>query len=221
MWKPTPRLDAAAESDRPASWSDGIKHSLTRPEQISGMLCTAGPTAAFLAANGPTTLGAALGAAAITALAAFAYRILTKQPMRPAIIGLAIVAVCAAAAAVTGDARGFFLAPTMATIAILAVCLGTVAARRPLAGLLLNRVSQGPAHWYRHRPLLRVYTICTLVCAVVNVCSAVVQIIGYAVGNTVLLAAAHIANPPIFTVVITITVMAARKARLHDDNQAA
>jgi hypothetical protein len=119
--------------------------------------------------------------------------------------------VCAAAAALTGDTRGFFLAPTAITALIVVVCLGTIAVRRPLAGLLLNRLSGGPHDWPQHRELMRVYTRCTLVCVAVNIASTGAQIFGYIVDNTVLLAALHIVNPIVFTVIIAVTVANARK----------
>jgi hypothetical protein len=84
--------------------------------------------------------------------------------------------------------------------------------RRPLAGvLLLNRLAGGPPRWYLDGDLLRVYTQCTLVCIGVNIASTVAQIVGYVNDATWLLAALHIANPVIFTAIIAVTIVAARK----------
>ena len=192
--------------------AQAVRSALFGPGKVSAMVCAALPTVAFVATVMVSTLTAAIVAAGITAVVVFGYRLLVKQPVRPALTGLAIAAVCAAAAALTGDTRGFFLAPTAITVIIVVVCLGTIAVRRPLAGLLLNRLAGGPHDWHRHRELMRVYTLCTLVCVAVNVVSTGLQIFGYIIDNTVLLAALHIINPIVFTVIIAITVVAARKA---------
>ncbi len=49
----------------------------------------------------------------------------------------------------------------------------------------------------------------------VNIASTVAQIVGYVNDATWLLAALHIANPVIFTAIIAVTIVAARKT--HTD----
>jgi hypothetical protein len=203
---------STADTHQPENWHTAVTSALFGPGKVSAMVCAALPTVAFVAAVMLGRLSGAIVVAGVTALVVFGYRLLRKQPVRPALAGLAIAAVCAAAAALTGDTRGFFLAPTAITVLIVVVCLGTIVVRRPLAGLLLNRLAGGPRDWPRHRELLRVYTLCTVVCAAVNVVSTGLQIAGYIVDNTLLLAALHIVNPIIFTVIIAVTVVTARKA---------
>jgi hypothetical protein len=203
---------SSVDAQRPETWGEAVRSALFGPGKVSATVCVALPTVAFVAAVMASTMTAAVVAAGITAVGVFCYRLLVKQPVRPALTGLAIAAVCAAAAALTGDTRGFFLAPTAITVIIVVVCLATIAVRRPLAGLLLNRFAGGPHHWHQHRELMRVYTMCTLVCVAVNVGSTGLQIFGYIVDNTVLLAVLHIINPIVFTVISAITVVAARKA---------
>lgn len=198
---------------QPQTWKDAVKGSLFGRSKVSATICTAFPTIAFVAVTAVSSLTIATIAAAVTALGTFIYRVWAKQPLRPAVIGLVIAGVCAFTAFVTGDARGFFLAPTAITVAIIVVCLASVVVRRPLAGLLLNRLAGGPPRWYLNANLMRVYTQCTFACIIVNVASTAAQIIGYLNDATWLLAALHIANPVIFTAIIAVTVVAARKRR--------
>ena len=193
------------------SWKDAVTASLFGPGNVSAMISTALPTIAFAAVATTSSLTIAAVAATVTALGTLVYRVLVRQPLRPAVLGLVVGGVCAAIAASTGDARGFFLAPTAITVVIILVCLLTVVARRPLAGMLLNRLAGGPTLWYLNGDLLRVYTQCTLICVIVNIASVIAQIVGYLDDATWLLAALHIANPVIFTAIIAATLVAARK----------
>lgn len=203
----------AATNDTRQSWTAAVRASLIGPGTMSASICTALPTIVYAVVATMSSLAFATLSAAVAAVGAFVYRVGVKQPLRPAAIGLAIAGACAATAAATGDVRGFFLAPTVITILIIVVCLASVVARRPLAGLLLNRLAGGPPRWYLEDDLLRLYTRCTYVCIVVNVASTIAQIVGYVYDATWLLAALHIANPVVFTAIIAVTVVAARSAR--------
>jgi hypothetical protein len=86
-----------------------------------------------------------------------------------------LVAACAGTAALTGEARDFFLVPTLIPFAVILVCLATIAVGRPLTGLALNRLAGGPTDWPRIPRLRRVYTISTLACVAINTVNAVVQ----------------------------------------------
>lgn len=179
--------------------------------RVSGMVTAAAPTIVFVVANAVSSLYPALIAAAITAAAAFAVRVIRRESPRQALAGLLIVAVCAAVAAVTGQARGFFLLPALIPFAVILVCVVSVFVRRPLTGLILNRVSGGPALWYEDRRLRRVHTIATVVCAGVNVVNAALQAVFYLADNTFVLAAAHVATGPVFAAIVAATVVSARR----------
>lgn len=113
----------------------------------------------------------------------------------------------------TGQARGFFLIPALIPFAVIAVCAVSVAAGRPLTGLLLNRVCGGPPDWPAVGPLRRVYTVSTLVAAAINVINAAVQVTFYRADDPLVLAAVHVATGPVFAVLVAITVVSARRAR--------
>ena len=121
------------------------------------------------------------------------------------------MAVCAVVAAVTGEARGFFLVPTLIPFAVIVICLATIVARRPLTGLMLNRVTGGPRDWYRDRALRRVHLIATGAAIGINVVNATVQAIFYGRGDTVVLAVAHAATGPVFATLVAVTVVAVRR----------
>jgi hypothetical protein len=177
------------------------------------LLLAAAPTLAFLVADAVAgSLTPALIAAGVVAMAACGWRLYRREPVRKALPGVLIVAVCAAVAAATGQARGFFLVPTLVPFAVIAVCLATLAVGRPLTGLLLNRLAGGPADWHRLTRLRRVHTLSTLACIAVNVVNAFVQVLFYRANNTLVLGAAHIATGPIFAAIVAVTVVSARRA---------
>ncbi|MFJ9351096.1 DUF3159 domain-containing protein [Streptomyces sp. NPDC101237] len=175
------------------------------------VVTTAAPTVAFLVGSG-ASLTVGLVAAAATALAVFCWRAVRGERMRQAVIGLAMVAVCAGAAAITGQTRGFFLVPTLIPFAVIAVCLATIAAGRPLTGLVLNKVSGGPAQWRGIPRLRRVYTYSTWACIAVNVVNGVFQVAFYRANDPVVLGVLHIATGPVFAVIVAVTIACARRA---------
>ncbi|WP_405779261.1 DUF3159 domain-containing protein [Streptomyces sp. NBC_00859] len=180
--------------------------------RLSATVVTAAPTAAFLVANAVDSLDTGLIAAGATAVAAFAWRLLSRQKLRQALAGLVIVGVCATVAAVTGEARGFFLLPALIPFAVIAVCLGSILAGRPLTGLLLNRVSGGPPDWRTVPRLRRIHRNATWVCVAVNVANAALQVIYYRDDEPLVLGIVHIATGPVFATIVAVTITVARRA---------
>jgi hypothetical protein len=99
--------------------------------------------------------------------------------------------------------------------------VGSILAGRPLTGIILNRVSGGPVAWRQVRRLRRVYVISTLACAAVNVANAAVQAVFYLANQPAVLAAAHAATGPVFAVIVSVTVVFARRAMPRAGRQAA
>jgi Protein of unknown function (DUF3159) len=186
--------------------------ALSQPGRITGMIAAALPSAIFLTVDALASLYPALAAAGVVAAAGFAWRLHRRQPLRQALAGVVIVAACAGVAAVTGQERGFFLIPALIPFVVIAVCVASVMARRPLTGVLLNRVSGGPADWREIDRLRRVYTATTLAAAAVNVVNATVQAIFYLANYPAVLAAAHVATGPVFAVIVAVTIVLARRA---------
>ena len=195
----------------PESGWAAIRQTWSDPDRWVGIVVAAAPGLVFVAVNVVASLYPAIIAAAVTALAGLGYRLARRQSPRSALIGILVVAVCAVVAAVTGEARGFFLVPTLIPFAVIVACLATIIARRPLTGLLLNRVSGGPRDWYRNAALRRVHQTATGAAIGINIINAAVQVISYDRGDTVVLAVAHAATGPVFATLVAVTIVAVRK----------
>ena len=99
------------------------------------------------------------------AVGGLALRAAPGEPLRHGLGGFLIAAGCAGVAGLTGQARTYFLFQLLVSGASSLACVASVIARRPLAGILLNRVVGGTPDWTRLGQLARVYSISTLVCA--------------------------------------------------------
>ena len=83
----------------------------------------------------------------------FGVRLARRESLRAAVVGLAVAGVCAAVAAFSGEARAFFLLPTLIPAALGVLFLGSVLVRRPVTGTLFNRLVGGFLE--EHRDLAR------------------------------------------------------------------
>ena len=184
---------------------------LNRAGGVSGMAVAAAPTVVFAVVNGLASLNPALPATVVTALLTFGWRLRRREPLRQAMVGLLIAGACAAVAVFTGEARGFFLVPILIPVAAIAVCVVSLLVRRPLAGLLLNRLAGGRPGWRDDPRLLRLYSVATLVCIAVNVFNFAVQLALFFANETAWLAVAHIVSPVLFGVVVVGTIALARR----------
>ncbi|MFG1928865.1 DUF3159 domain-containing protein [Cryptosporangium sp. NPDC048952] len=207
----TPHSAFRTPANAPQSGWAAIKQTWSDPERWVAGLVAAAPSLAFIAVNAAASLYPAIFAAASAAIAGLGYRVARRQSPRSALIGILVVAVCAVVAAVTGQARGFFLVPTLIPFAVILFCLGSIVARRPLTGLILNRVTGGPREWYQHRELRRVHLIATSTAIAINVVNAAIQMIFYGRGDTVVLAVAHAATGPVFATLVAVTIVAVRR----------
>jgi len=207
-----PRSPAADAPDAALSPGRAALATLTKPGRVSGMVVTAAPGIVFVAADPLSSLYPALAVAGLAALAGLGWRLARHQGLWQSLAGLAVVGACAAVAAITGQERGFFLLPALVPFAVIAICVASVLAGRPLTGVILNRVSGGPADWRQVPRLRRVYVVSTLVCAAVNVVNAAVQAVFYLANQPAVLAAAHAATGPVFAMIAAVTIVFARRA---------
>jgi len=128
----------------------------------SGMLDSALPGALFVGVfvatrNLTTPLWLALGAASVI----FAYRLIRRDPLRHALGGFIGVAVAAGLAVLTGKPENYFV-PTLAlNSAYAAASAISLAARWPLAGLVLGAVFGEGTAWCRDAARRRAYTTAT------------------------------------------------------------
>lgn len=114
---------------------------------------------------------AALGAAAVVALV----RVVRHEPLRQAGMGLLGLAGAAALAAITGDAKTYFLPGILLNAGYAVITAGSIAIGRPLLGYVIAFVDRGYAHWQQDRDLRRAATMATAMWAAVFTVRAVVQ----------------------------------------------
>jgi Protein of unknown function (DUF3159) len=212
------RHGVGSSDQSPTTGWRAVQKTWTSRERLVDIGAAAAPSVVFLAVAALGSLDPAITAAVATGLLVFAARLLRHESLRSALIGLAIVAVCAGGAVVTGQERGYFLVPVAIPFVVVGVCLVTVLVRRPFTGLLFNRITGGPANWYEYPSLRGVHTSATWVAIAINVVNAAVQAFFYAADMPAILAIAHVATGPLFATLAAVTLVAARRAvnRLKD-----
>ena len=220
----------AAPSDEPWSASatargvlglpDPVKQSAARAaadrtlERLGGLVglaAAAAPTIAFVAVDAAAGLEPALVALAVTAVAACAARLARRESPRAAVAGLVVAAICAGVAALAGEARAFFL-PTMAVpVVFLVAHVVALVARRPLMGLMVNRLAGGPREWHRHPALRRAYTISSVIAMSMAAANLFVRVVFYLADQPGILAVVQVVASSAFAVHFAVTFVAARR----------
>jgi hypothetical protein len=225
---PTAALDPTATvplergSDESAAMADdtaeattlptAMRDALARSGGVVGILLAAAPAAAFVVADALGGLGWAFVALAVAAPVTFGVQLARREPLRGALVGLAVAGVCAGLAAFSGEARAFFLIPTLLPAVLGVLFLGSALLRRPVTGSLFNRLVGGPADWRRHARLLRVYTLTTLAGAVLHALNLAGRGVAYLADQPAVLAVLGVAAVPAFAALAAVTVVAARRA---------
>jgi hypothetical protein len=131
---------------------------------------------------------AALGAAAVVTL----IRLLRHEPLRQAAMGLLGLAGAAALAAVTGDAKTYFLPGILLNAGYAVVTIASIVIGRPLLGYVIALLDRGYAHWHDDPGLRRAASMATAMWAAVFTVRAVVQGYLYAHGQVHWLAPARL-----------------------------
>lgn len=109
-----------------------------------GMVDATVPTIAFIVANGLGGLRTGIWAALGTAVLVFALRLARRESVQQAVSGLFAVGVAVAIAAVTGQARDFYVPGILRNAVLTVVLLGSVVLRRPLVGVIAEFLA--PSH---------------------------------------------------------------------------
>lgn len=130
----------------------------------------------------------ALAAAAVVALV----RLLRHEPLRQAGMGLLGLAGAAALAAITGDAKTYFLPGILLNAGWAVVTVTSIVVGRPLLGYVIAVLDRGYAHWREDADLRRAATIATAMWATVFALRASVQGYLYAHGHVHWLAPARL-----------------------------
>jgi hypothetical protein len=181
-----------------------------------GLIDSGLPVVVFVAVNAAAGLTAAIWAALGAGALLFVLRLARKQTVQQAISGFFGVAVAAFIAARTGEAKGFFLFGIWASFAYAGIFLASALVRWPIVGLIWEYVDGDPGdrRWRADRPLLRVYTWCTLVWVLVFLSRGLVQRYLYDEDETGWLAVARLGmGYPLTIGALAISVLAVRRVR--------
>jgi Protein of unknown function (DUF3159) len=208
---PTPSRELLVENE-PVSLAGAARQALKRSGGWVGIAVAAAPTVAFVIANAFGGLTWAFIALVVFAPATFGVRLARRESLREALIGFVIAAVCALAAALTGEARGFFLVPTLLPAGWTLLFAGSVLIGRPLTGVALNRLAGGPRNWRQHAPLRRIYGTTTWVAAGICFVNFVLRVVLYLMEQLAALAVVEVAVIPVPFALAAFTVAAARRA---------
>jgi hypothetical protein len=176
-----------------------------------GLAAAAAPTIAFVSADAAAGLEMAFAALAVTAVVACLVRLARRESPGAAVAGLVVAGVCAAVAALAGEARAFFL-PTMVVPAIFVlVYVISLAAGRPLMGIMINPLTGGPRHWRQHSALRRTYTVSSLIGLTMAAANLLVRIVFYLADQPGILAAIQVGATSLFAVHFAVTLVVARR----------
>jgi hypothetical protein len=183
---------------------------------ITGATAATTPTVVFLAANGISGLRTASIATTATAVLVLVWRLQARQQVRHAVVGALLATACAAAAAWTGQARGFFLVPMLMPAATTAACLLSLVADRPLAGLVTNKIVGGPPGWRSHRALHRFYAVSTVVIALLSFVSLAAQVALYHWSDVAMLGLLHILMGASWAAITALSTLLARRKIIRE-----
>jgi hypothetical protein len=206
-----PQRGISVDDERPTI-ATATRRAVERSGGWTGIAIASAPTVAFVIANSIAGLTTAFIALAGTASVAFGVRLVRRESLGAALIGLVVAAGCALVAALTGEARGFFLVPTLLPAGWVLAFLGSVLVGRPLTGVALNRLARGPRNWRQHPPLRRVYNVTSLIAAGVCFVNFVLGGVLYVTDQLAAMAAMDVAVMPVPFVLAAFTVAAARRA---------
>ena len=117
----------------------------------------------------------AIAAALLTAVVLAILRVLRREPLRQAAMGLLGLVGAAALARFTGEAKNYFLPGILLNAAYALVAMGSIAIGKPLLGYVAAMLDKGYSHWQEHPPLHRAASIATAMWAAVFSLRAIVQ----------------------------------------------
>jgi hypothetical protein len=206
-----PQRGLTVDDERPTI-ATATRRALERSGGWTGVAIASAPTVAFVIANAIAGLTWAFIALAGAASVAFGVRLVRRESLRAALVGLVVAAGCALVAALTGEARGFFLVPTLLPAGWVLAFLGSVLVGRPLTGVALNRLARGPRNWRQHPPLRRVYNVTSLIAAGICFVNFILGGVLYLTDQLAAMAAMDVAVMPVPFVLAAFTVAAARRA---------
>jgi hypothetical protein len=141
------------------------------------------------------------------------WQLVRREPVRPALLGFAAVAVCAGLAVITGRAKDFYLPGILMYLVLAVAFTASVLVRRPLVGVAWARMTGRDGGWRRNTRVRRAFDAVTVMMAVVSWTRFLVQDYFYDTDQAGSLAVARIAMGwPVFLVTTTLIYLAVRIA---------
>lgn len=184
---------------------------LIRAGGVRGLVYTALPVTTFAVTNSLTGLRSALIAAITVASLILAWQLFRRESTRPAILGFAGIAVCAAFALITGRAKDFYLPGIWMYLGLALAFTISIVIRRPLVGVGWAWMTGRDDTWRRVPKVRLAFDIATAVMATASWSRFLVQNYLYDTDQEGLLAAARIAMGwPIFVVTSSVIYLAVR-----------
>ena len=186
---------------------------LERAGGVRGLVYSSLPVTAFAATSALAGLRVALPVALGVAALILVWQLLRRESVRPALFGFGGVAVGAAWAYVTGQAKDFYLPGIWMYLAMAVVFTASVVVRWPLVGVGFAWVTGRDQSWRRVRRVRLAFDLVTVLMAGVSWARFLVQYHLYDTDQDGLLAVARIAMGwPIFLITSTAIYFAARTA---------
>ena len=180
---------------------------------ISGLVSATLPVLVLIPVNNFFGLGPALAAALGVAVAIAIWRVLRKETLQPAISGLLGVALCAAIAWFTGDAKGYFLYGIWMSLALCIAAVLSILFRWPAVGVIWKGINGEEMQWQKITPARRAYAIATGGWAVIFLARFIVQRAIYDADATTALGVTRILMGwPLTLLVTALTVWMVRRA---------
>ena len=180
---------------------------------LSGLVSATLPVLVLIPVNNFFGLGPALAAALGVAVAIAIWRVLRKETLQPAISGLLGVALCAAIAWFTGDAKGYFLYGIWMSLALCIAAVLSILFRWPAVGVIWKGINGEEMQWQKITPARRAYAIATGGWAVIFLARFIVQRAIYDADATTALGVTRILMGwPLTLLVTALTVWMVRRA---------
>ena len=168
-----PDEPATAETEPESVW-DGVDFA----EMLGGrrgIIDASIPGVLLVIVNAFAPLGWAIVAACVSAAVLAVVRLIRGEPLRQAVMGLGGIAVAAALAAFSGQAKRYFLPGILLNTGYALLAFASIVARRPLLGFVAGIIDRGYAHWREDAQLRRAAMWATALWGAVFTVRAIVQ----------------------------------------------
>jgi hypothetical protein len=180
---------------------------------ISGLVSSVIPVLVFVVVNPLTGLQAAIWGAFGAAVAIGSWRVARSEPLQPAVSGVFGVAIAAAIAYWTGEARGFFLYGIWYSLVAGVAFVISILVRWPLVGVIWSGLNSSGFGWRRYRRARLLYDCATAVWAAFFFARFGVQQWLYSEQETGWLGVARLLmGLPLTAVALLVTIWAVRRA---------